>query len=273
MVDQRGAPTPRAGSDEATAAKGSARRSQSGCSVGIAHAHSVNVSAQPSPPASAARGAIARSVGVQTDVEASAQRYARLIEAAAISGAQLIVLPEVSVYLDAAAQPRWFELVHDWARIYGVAIVAPYYNATLPRNELALFDARGVAGNHEKQHPARGVEPQRTHRLPVGPHALQTSAGMISISTAICVDLDYPDTAQSARAANALLAAPSNDWFGGFEILHHRSAVWSAVLGGVPIVRATGHGISAIYDAAGHVLAQQTSQYGPVVLVADVPLP
>lgn len=77
---------------------------------------------------------------------------------------------------------------------------------------------------------------------------------------------------RSARAAGALLAAPSNDWFGGFELLHHRSAVWTAVLGGVPIVRATGHGTSAIYDAAGHVLAQQTSQHGPVVLVADVPL-
>jgi apolipoprotein N-acyltransferase len=67
-----------------------------------------------------------------------------------------------------------------------------------------------------------------------------------------------------------VLAAPSNDWFGGFEVLHHRSAVWSAVIGGVPIVRATGHGISSIYDVAGRVLLQQTSAAGPVVLVHDV---
>jgi len=103
--------------------------------------------------------------------------------------------------------------------------------------------------------------------LEVGPHRLATGG---ALSTAICVDLDYSDTARSARRAGALLTAPSNDWPGGFEILHHRSAVWTAVMGGVPIVRATGHGISSIYDSAGHVLKQQNSAGGPVVLVADV---
>jgi apolipoprotein N-acyltransferase len=207
------------------------------------------------------------------DVEGSARRYAPLIASAAMSGARLVVLPEASVYLDAAAMPRWFELVQGWAQQHDVVIVAPYFNATLPRNELVVFDARGVAAAHEKQHPARDIEPPCTKQLPVGPHTAQTQADTLRVSTAICVDLDYADTAHSARSAAALLAAPSNDWFGGFERMHHRTAVWTAVLSGVPIVRTTGHGISAIYDAAGHVLAQQSSQHGPVVLVADVPLP
>ena len=207
------------------------------------------------------------------DVEGSARRYAPLIASAAMSGARMIVLPEASVYLDAAAQPRWFELVEGWARQHDIVIVAPYFNAALPRNELAVFDARGITATYEKQHPVRDLEPARVQHLPVGPHTLRTVAATLQLSTAICADLDYADTARSARAAGALLAAPSNDWFGGFDALHHRSAVWTAVLAGVPIVRATGHGISAIYDATGRVLAQQTSQHGPVVLVADVPLP
>ena len=52
--------------------------------------------------------------------------------------------------------------------------------------------------------------------------------------------------------------------------MHHRSAVWSAVMAGVPVVRSNGHGISAVYDAAGRVVATANSLDGPVVLVADV---
>jgi hypothetical protein len=39
------------------------------------------------------------------------------------------------------------------------------------------------------------------------------------------------------------------------------------------VVRSAGHGTSAIYDAAGRVLARASSFDGPVALVADVPIP
>jgi len=206
------------------------------------------------------------------DVDGTIARYQPLIERAAGEGARILVLPEVCVYLDAVSRPRWLEAVHGWARAHGVAIVAPYFNAELPRNELAVVDARGVVAEHEKQYPAPRIEPPRRQRLHVGPHRVLTAAGELQLSTAICVDLDYGVTARSARRAGRLLAAPSNDWFDGFELDHHHTAVWSAVLAGVPLVRATGHGISAIFDRAGRVLAQQSSQHGPVVLVADVEL-
>jgi predicted amidohydrolase len=147
--------------------------------------------------------------------------------------------------------------------------VAPYFNAELPRNELAIVDERGVVGEHEKQHPARGLEPPRRRRLPVGPHVVAADGGALQLSTANCVDLDYADTARSARRAGGLLTVPANDW-SDFAHLHHSTAVWTAVLAQVPVVRATGHGISAIFDRAGRVIAQQSSALGPVVLVADV---
>lgn len=201
------------------------------------------------------------------DVDATLARYQPHVQEAARQGARVIVLPEVSVVAENGAAARWCAGVETWARDLDVAIVAPYFDAATPRNTLAVIDQSGLIAHHDKQHPARGAEPPCLTKMEVGPHRLADGG---SLSTAICVDLDYSDTARSARRAGALLAAPSNDWPGGFEVLHHRSAVWAAVMAGVPVVRATGQGISSVYDAAGHVVTQQSSAAGPVVLVADV---
>jgi len=201
------------------------------------------------------------------DVEGTLARYRPHVEEAARQGARVIVLPEVSVFAETGASARWCAGVQDWARALDVAIVAPFFDAATPRNTLAVIDKSGVVAHYDKQHPAPGAEPPRLAKMEVGPHRL---ADGTALSTAICVDLDYSDIARSARQAGAVLAAPSNDWFGGFEVLHHKSAVWAAVMGGVPVVRATGHGISSIYDSAGYVLKQQSSAGGPVVLVGDV---
>jgi predicted amidohydrolase len=201
------------------------------------------------------------------DVEGTLTRYRPHVEEAARQGAEVIVLPEASFVAENGASVRWCAGVQDWARTLNVAIVAPYFDMATPVNTLAVIDKSGVLAHHDKQHPARGAEPPRRAKMEVGPHRL---ADGTTLSTAICVDLDYSDTARSARRADALLAAPSNDWPGGFEVLHHKAAIWAAVMGGVPIVRATGQGISSIYDGAGRVLKQQSSAGGPVVLVADV---
>jgi predicted amidohydrolase len=194
-------------------------------------------------------------------------RYRPHVERAVRTGAKVVVLPEVSVYVDEHTRTQWHDGVQAWAREFDATIVAPFFDSSTPKNTLVVVDPSGQVGSYDKQHPARGLEPPCTRKMEVGPH---TRPGGATLSTAICVDLDYMDTANSARKAGTVLAAPSNDWFGGFEVLHHRSAVWSAVIGGVPIVRATGHGISSIYDVAGRVLLQQTSAAGPVVLVHDV---
>jgi len=201
------------------------------------------------------------------DVEGTLARYRPHVEEAARQGAKVIVLPEVSVVAETGGPPRWCAGVEAWARALDVAIVAPFFDAATPKNTLVVIDRSGVVAHYDKQHPARGGEPPRLAKMEVGPHRLAIGA---ALSTAICVDLDYSDIARSARRAGALLAAPSNDWFGGFEVLHHEGAVWTAVMAGVPVVRSTGHGISSIYDGAGRVLKQQSSAGGPVVLVADV---
>jgi hypothetical protein len=85
---------------------------------------------------------------------------------------------------------------------------------------LAVIDKSGVVAHHDKQYPARGTELPRLARMEVGPHRLATGA---ELSTAIFVDLAYSDVARSARRVGAILAAPSNGWFGGFGVLHQRA--------------------------------------------------
>jgi predicted amidohydrolase len=204
------------------------------------------------------------------DVEATVERYRPHVERAARQGARVVVLPEAAVVVDAASCARWLRAADAWARSLRIAVVAPYFDRDRPRNELAVLDGNGPASIYEKQHPGRGMEPQRVLRTPVAPRVVRAGGAEIALGTAICVDLDYDDLVTSVRTMADVLAAPSNDWFGGFELMHHRTAVWAAVLGGKPLVRAAGHGVSAIYDGAGHVLASASSEHGPVVLIADV---
>lgn len=96
-----------------------------------------------------------------------------------------------------------------------------------------------------------------------------TSEGLFPVSAVVCVDNDDADLVAPVSRAGGILAVPANDWA---EIvkMHHRSTVWSAVRAGVPLVRSAGHGISAVYDASGRVIAEANSLDGPVSLVADV---
>ncbi len=168
---------------------------------------------------------------------------------------------------------QWLAAMSRWARQAG----APVVNGVIERgqqknqlviakNQLVIADETGaIAVTHDKQHPAPFLEPRPEKRTP--PVILPRSP--LPLCAVQCVDLDYPDLARPVARAGGVLAVPADDWT---EIvgMHHRSAVWSAVLTGVPVVRSNGHGISAVYDGAGRVVATAHSLDGPVVLVADI---
>lgn len=206
------------------------------------------------------------------DVDFALERYELPIQRAATDGAELVVLPECAVCVDDKSRATWFDTLATWAKREQVAIVAPYVDDSAPSNALVIFDALGnLVAEYQKQHPALGLEPRPTLRTPSGPHHVQTRARMLPLSAVICVDLDYADVIKGAKRAGGVLNVPANDW-PIFERVHHRTAVWAAAMSGVPILRATGHGISSVYDGAGRVLASQSSLEGPVALVVDVPL-
>jgi predicted amidohydrolase len=207
---------------------------------------------------------------VYRDVAGTIGRYEAHVERAAAEGALLIVLPEVAALVDNITRPLWVEAGRTWARRWRVTLVLPYVDDSEQLNELLVIAPDGTtAARYEKQHPGPLEAARRARMAPS--RAQLAERDNLSVSTVICVDLDYADLVSSLKAAGGVLAVPANDW-PELEELHHSAAVWSAVMSGLPIVRATGHGISAIFDAAGRVLKRASSRHGAVVLVADVPV-
>jgi predicted amidohydrolase len=202
------------------------------------------------------------------DVDATIRRYTPHVAHAARECAQLIILPEVAVRAGDADANRWLDAAAHWAREHGITVIAPYFEPS-KANTLAVIEPSGRRWTHDKQHPAPGLEPAPRVREPPGPYLLERGW---PVSTAICVDLDYPDLIAPVRAAGGLLVVPANDWPGPFAELHHRSAVWAAVLSETTVIRATGHGICSARDGAGAVLAQASSIEKPTVMVVDVPV-
>jgi len=204
------------------------------------------------------------------DVEAAIRRYDPALHRAAKSGARLIVLPEIAVTLGPATRGRWFDALARWSREHEVVIVAGFFDELTQQNQLAVLDADGrIVGEYEKQHPGPHEPKRHTRTSPLCCRSQQPE--LPPLSGVICADLDYADLHAAVSAHGGLLTVPANDWPRLAE-LHHRAAVWAAVATGVPVVRATGHGVSAIYDGVGRVVARQSSASGAVVLVADVPI-
>lgn len=203
------------------------------------------------------------------DVALAITRYEPQVHRASIAGARLIVLPENAVVVTSSTRGLWLDALGRWAREAHARVISGLLDTDLHKNQLVAADESGsIAVTYDKQHPMIGVEDRRQVQMP--PALL--AVGPVPVSGVICVDLDYGDMIRPVARAGGLLAVPSNDWR-EFAEIHHRSAVWSVVMAGVPTVRAVGHGISAVFDAAGRVLARQSSFDGPVALIADVPVP
>jgi apolipoprotein N-acyltransferase len=84
---------------------------------------------------------------------------------------------------------------------------------------------------------------------------LVTETGTTRIGTAICYDMDNPDfLADAGQQEVEILFAPSSDW-PAIATLHHRMAAFRAVEQGFHLVRPANHGLSAIVDWRGRVLA------------------
>ncbi len=206
------------------------------------------------------------------DVEATVERYRPHILSAANQGAQLIVLPELALNGDEDSLRRWLDAASVWAKQHAVTLIVPYLDGVRPKNELRIIGPDGkIVSRYEKQHPIAHLEGKREQRQSPNQWSLPAGERRVPLSTVLCVDLDYADLCRPVRQAGGILAVPANDW-PNFDEVHHRAAVWAAVITGVSIVRSTGWGISAVFDGAGRVLARASSVRQPAVVVADVPV-
>lgn len=201
------------------------------------------------------------------DVEARIAAFQQQVARSIAAGARLIVLPEHAVFVTAQTRARWFAVVGQWARAAGAVVVTGLFDLDQQLNQLVIVDADGtVRATYEKQHPLLGPEPRRQVRM--RPALFRHEP---PVSAVICYDANFNDLVRPVARAGGVLAIPANDWK-QIADLHYRSAVWPAVMAGVSVIRATGHGISVAYDPAGRLLGKACSLTGPAVLVADLPI-
>jgi apolipoprotein N-acyltransferase len=194
-------------------------------------------------PAAAVRPAM---TAVEDDLLAATRR-----EAAA--GAKIVIWPEEAVRAQEQDEAAAVAAAQRQARDSGVylEIGVRLYSTAAPaygRDEALLVDPRGkVLWTYQKAHPIPGSErfTPGDGRVPVVSTPYGRLAGVI------CYDADFPAL---MRTRADIMLVPSHDWK-EYGAAHTAKAALPAVENGYALVRQDAEGVSAAYDAEGHVLA------------------
>jgi len=169
----------------------------------------------------------------------------------------------------------------------------PRSPATPYSNSLFVVDERGrILNRYDKAHlvpmgeyvPARGLlEPLGIARLVPGssdfaagpgPRTLVLPGRFLGMSPVICYEIAFPGAVVDDANRPAWIANISNDaWFGAWGPPQHLAqARLRAIEQGLPVVRATTNGISAVIDGFGRVMGRSLGK-GPEALLVTLPPP
>ncbi|MFG1621247.1 nitrilase-related carbon-nitrogen hydrolase [Kribbella sp. NPDC049227] len=192
------------------------------------------------------------------------ERYRPMITDAARSGAQVVLLPEKIIDLDATALPRLSEQFQTLATsnkvelVVGITVFGPDdYNRAL------VFHPDGSAPtSYDKHHLIPGIEPYTP-----GDHlAVFNSWGLL-----ICKDLDFPALSRSYGKEDAgLLLVPALD-FENDGWLHSRMALLRGIENGIPMARDGSKGRLTLSDAQGRIVSETTAPAdAPAVLIGEL---
>jgi apolipoprotein N-acyltransferase len=192
--------------------------------------------------------------------------YARQVEAAATKGAQVVILPEKFIDVDATALPdlqRQLQKVATSTKTQLVAGLTVFGDHGNDYNRALVFHPTGGAPlSYDKHHLIPGIEPYET-----GDHlALMGSWGVM-----ICKDLDFPALARQYGQKKAdLLLVPALD-FDDDGWLHSRHALLRGIENGIPIARNGSQGLLTLSDSYGRVTSQVAAPSGAdVTLVGEL---
>ena len=197
--------------------------------------------------------------------------YLRDIARAAV-GAQVVVLPEAVVAVDAVDRAGLAASFRAVSGRSGAAVVLGAGVRDRPGVSTGWNTAQVITGGgtseYRKQHLILGAEAKYRpgHDLVLLPG--QTPV----IGVQICKDLDFPGLTRAYRALGAaIVVAPAHD-VGDDGWLHARMAVSRGIESGVAVARSTRDGRSTISDSRGRILADaDTSGPSAVVVSAAVP--
>ncbi|ADX74248.1 carbon-nitrogen hydrolase family protein [Pseudarthrobacter phenanthrenivorans] len=227
-----------------------------------------------------------------TDKGENTTAAGRLVEAAARAGADLVVLPESSLFgtsggsraIAAVAEDLdgpFVTAVAGFAGQYGIAVVVGTYEKSpdgLPHNTLVALDSRGgIVGLYRKVHlyDAFGYRESEGIAAGVPGEPMVFSLGGFGFGAFTCYDLRFPESARAAIDAGADVLLVPAMWIRGPGKEDHWSTLLKArAIENTAYVLAANQtgplatGYSMAVDPAGVVVANAGEEAG--LIVADL---
>lgn len=188
--------------------------------------------------------------------------YTKQITTAAKAGAQVVLLPEKIIDVDATALATLQDELQAIATSNKVQLVAGLtvfgdggndYNRAL-----VLHPDGSTPTSYDKHHLIPGLEPYES-----GDHlGLMPGIGGGQWGVLICKDMDFPGLSrQYGKAGVGLLLVPALD-FDDDGWLHSRMALLRGVENGIPIARDGSQGLLTLSDQYGRVVSQVAAPSG-----------
>lgn len=188
-------------------------------------------------------------------------------------GAQIIAWPEAGAVFLKSEEPEYLERISRFAienNVYVVAGLAalPDDPAGLIENKVVVFAPDGrQSAPYLKAHPVPGELVVAGDGKPL---LFDTRFGRLAVL--ICFDADFTAPARNAARGGAdFLVVPSNDW-AEISRPHAEMAAFRALETGLPILRPTTNGTSAVISSSGEISASADSFAGQDLLLATVQL-
>jgi deaminated glutathione amidase len=224
-----------------------------------------------------------------TDPRENTTAAGRLVEAAARSGAELVVLPESSLYGTSAGAEAIAAVAEDldgpfvtavagFARQYGIAVVVGTYEKNpegLPHNTLVALDNGGdLLGSYRKVHLYDAFGYRESEGISAGNpgEPLVFTLGGFGFGAFTCYDLRFPESARAAVDAGADVLLVPAMWIKGPGKEDHWSTLLRArAIENTAYVLAANQcgplatGFSMAVDPAGVVVANAGEEAGLVV--------
>jgi apolipoprotein N-acyltransferase len=225
-----------------------------------------------------------------TATESTLERYVAASRVPAGDAPALVVWPESALTIDPGMDPKTWRSLRAFVDGLGTTLVTGGVGSTVDaRGRILHFNsvhvirpAHGMRSYHKRLlvpfaeswpetfgAPPAGLEPVLAgHQLGV------FGDGAERFGTVICFEIADPATLRSlARAGARFVVSVNNDvWWAG-AAPHLVWAVVRAVESGLPVVRATNRGTSAVVDPAGRLLALARPDDRPTTLASALPPP
>lgn len=196
-----------------------------------------------------------------TDAADILAQYAKMVQQAASTGAQIVVMPEKII----GVAPSY-----EWDVVLGLQRVAQMSHVWLvvglnqigrspKRNIAVVFDPDGkITASYAKHHLIPSLE--WDYKPGSKPATFEAPWGRTAVL--ISQDLDFPDTGRLLAAEDVrLVVAPASDWQGS-EVIHQRMSVVRGVESGFSLVRAARGGMLSANDSRGRLIAARDSVHG-----------